>query len=103
MSEEPSRADSSLRETMAARIGIKELGDPAGQKEINDAVEALDRVIEIKIKNAALYVSRSASHIRKENRAGYSLHRTSIKAAATDTKAAHPDLPTPRDVEQTGA
>ena len=42
---------------MAARIEIKELGDPVRQKEITDAVEALDGVIEAKIENDALHVS----------------------------------------------
>ena len=41
-------ADSNLSETMAARIEIEELGDPAHQKKITDAVEALDGVIEAK-------------------------------------------------------
>ncbi|PYL13251.1 MAG: hypothetical protein DMF48_00450 [Verrucomicrobia bacterium] len=64
-------ADSNLSETMAARIEIEELGDPAHQKKITDAVEALDGVQAI----------QSAG--------------TTIKAAATDTEGAHPDLPTP--------
>jgi hypothetical protein len=39
MKNKPDPADSSLRETMAARIEINELGDPARQLEITDAVE----------------------------------------------------------------
>jgi hypothetical protein len=39
-------AGSSLNETMAARIEIKELGDPTRQKQITDAVVALASVIE---------------------------------------------------------
>src|SRR4051812_7904911 len=50
-------ADSSLSETMAARIQIKELGDPAHQKKITDAVTALHGVIESKIERGALHVS----------------------------------------------
>ena len=46
MKNKPDPADSSLRETMAARLEIKELGDPARQKEITNAVEALDGVID---------------------------------------------------------
>ncbi len=42
---------------MAARIEIKELGDPAHQKEITDAIEALDGVLETKIEKGALHVS----------------------------------------------
>ena len=50
-------AESSLSETMAARIEIKELGDPAHQKKITDAVGGLDGVIETKIEKGALHVS----------------------------------------------
>ena len=46
MKDKPDSADSSLSETMAARIEINELGDPAHQKKIIDAVGALDGVIE---------------------------------------------------------
>ena len=42
---------------MAARIEIKELDDPVRQKQISDAVEALDGVIETKIEKGALHVS----------------------------------------------
>jgi len=39
MKNKPDPADSSLSETMVARIEIKELDDPVRQKEISDAVE----------------------------------------------------------------
>ena len=42
MKNKPDAADSSLSETMAARIEINALGDPGHQKELTDAVEALD-------------------------------------------------------------
>ena len=57
MKEEPDHADSSLSETMVARLEIKELGDPARQKEIIDAVLALDGVMEATIEKGALHVS----------------------------------------------
>lgn len=58
MKEETNRAaDSGLSETMAARIDIDELSDPARQRQISDAVKALDGVIEFKIENGAVYVS----------------------------------------------
>ena len=41
---------------MAARIEINELGDPAQQKKIINAVEALVGVIETKIEKGALHV-----------------------------------------------
>jgi hypothetical protein len=67
--------DSSLSETMAARIESNELGDPTHQKKITDAIVALDGVIEAKIENDAARLLRSAGHKRKENRAGYSFCR----------------------------
>jgi hypothetical protein len=73
---------------MAARIEIKELGDPAHQKEITDAVEALDGV-------SAVHVSYDplATTEKKIEQAIRSTG-TTIKTAATDTEGAHPDLPT---------
>src|SRR5436190_23664035 len=96
MKNKPAPADSSLRETMAARIEIKELGDPVRQKEITDVVEALDGVIETKIEKGALHVSYDplATTEKKIEQAIRSTG-TTIKAAATDTEGAHPDLPTP--------
>ena len=44
MKDKPDSADSSLSETMAARIEINELGDPVHQKKIRDTVDALDGV-----------------------------------------------------------
>jgi len=95
MKNNPDPADSSLSETMAARIEIEELGDPAHQKKIIDAVEALDGVIETKIENGALHISYDPLAIteKKIERAIRSTG-TTIKAAATDTEGAHPDLPT---------
>ena len=95
MKEEAGHTDSSLSETMAARIEIEELGDPTRQKEITDAIVALHGVIEAKIENDALHVSYDplATSERKIEQAIRSTGIT-IKAAATDTEGAHPDLPT---------
>ena len=61
---------------MAARIEIKELGDPAHQKKITDSVEALDGVIETKIEKGALHISYDPlATTEKENRAGCPLDR----------------------------
>ena len=57
MKNESDPSGSSLSETMAARIEIEELGDPAHQKKITDAVAGLDGVIETKIEKRALHVS----------------------------------------------
>ena len=95
MKNKPDSADSSLSETMAARIEINELGDPAHQKTITDAVQALDGVIETKIEKGALHVSYDplAATEKKIEQAIRSTG-TTIKAAVTDTEGAHPDLPT---------
>ena len=92
--------DSSLSETMAARIEIKELGDPAHQKKIIDAVEALDGVIETEIAKGALHVFYDplATTEKKIEQAIRSTG-TGIKAAAIDTEGAHPDLPTQAPAE----
>jgi copper chaperone CopZ len=94
MKNKPDPADSSLSETMAARIEIKELGDPTRQKQITDAIVALDGVIEAKIENDALHVSYDplATSEKKIEQVVRSTG-TTIKTAATDTESAHPDLP----------
>ena len=96
MKNKPDLADSSLNERMAARIDIKELGDPAHQKKITDAVEGLDGVMETKIEKGALHVSYDplATTEKKIEQAIRSTG-TTISAAATDTEDAHPDLPSP--------
>jgi len=95
MKNNPDPADSSLSETMAARIQIEDLGDPAHQKKVTDAVEALDGVIETKIAKGAVHVSYDplATTEKKIEQAIRSTG-TTIKAAATDTEGAHPELPT---------
>jgi copper chaperone CopZ len=81
---------------MAARIKIKEPGDPAHQKKITDAVQALDGVIETKMVKGALRVSYDplATTEKKIEQAIRSAG-TTIKTAATDTVGAHPDLKRP--------
>jgi len=104
MKEKPDRADSSLSETMAARIEIKELGEPGRQKEITDAVEALDGVIELKIAKGALHVSYDplATNEKKIEDA-IRFTGSTVKAAATDRETPHPDLPASANVEQAPA
>lgn len=86
---------------MAARIEINELGDPAHQKKITDAVQALDGVIEAKIENDALHVSYDplATSEKKIDQVIRSVGST-VKAAATETEAAHPGPPTSANAEQ---
>jgi copper chaperone CopZ len=101
MKEEPNHAHSSLSETMAARIEIKELGDPAREREITDAIVALDGVIEARIQKGALHVSYDPL-TTTEKKIAQAVRSTgnTVKAAATDTETAHPDLPTPANVVQ---
>ena len=101
MKDKPHDADLSLNETMIARLEINELGDPARQKEITDAVEALGGVIEIKIEKEALHVSYDplATTEKKIEQAIRSTGST-VKAAATDMENAHPDSPTLPGTEQ---
>ncbi len=96
MKNKPEPTDSSLNETMASRIEIEELGDPAHEKKITDAVGALDGIIETKIAKGALHVSYDplATTEKKIEQAVRSTGAT-IKAAATGTEDAHLDLPTP--------
>jgi copper chaperone CopZ len=101
MKNKPDPAHSSLSETMAARIEIKEIGDPTRQKQITDAIVALDGVIEAKIENDALHVSYDplATSENKIEQAIRSVGST-VKAAATDTETAHPDPLTPANAGQ---
>jgi hypothetical protein len=101
MKEEPDHSQPSLRETMAARIEIEELGDAARQKEISDAILALDGVIEARIQKGALHVSYDplATSEKKIEEAVRSTGNT-IKTAATDTETAHPGLPTAAHVKE---
>ena len=99
MKKEPA-SDSSLSETMVARIEINELGDVARQKQITDAVEALDGVIEMKIEKGALHVSYDPlATTEKKIEQTIRSTGTTVKAAVTGTESAHPDLPTPTQIE----
>jgi copper chaperone CopZ len=101
MKDEPDQAESKLSETMAARIEIKELGDPTRESEITDAILALDGVIEARIQKGALHVSYDPL-VTTEKKIEEAVRSTgnTVKAAATDTETAHPDLPTPANLEQ---
>ena len=94
MKKQTGPADSGLSEKMAAVIEIKGLGDPVHQKKISDAVGSLDGVTETKIENGALHVSYDPL-TASEKKIEQAIRSTGagIKGAATDTEAAHPDLP----------
>jgi copper chaperone CopZ len=96
MKEEPDHADSNLSERMAARIEVNNLGDAARESEIIDAVVALDGVSEARVEKGALHVCYDplATTEKKIEQAVRSTGNT-VKSAAIDTEAAHPDLPMP--------
>jgi hypothetical protein len=87
-------ADSSVSERMVARIEVNEIGDPVRQSKIVDAVMALDGVTESKIEKGALHVwyDPLATTEAKIEQAVRSTGNT-VKAAATETDAPHPDPP----------
>jgi copper chaperone CopZ len=104
MKEEPDDPESTLSETMVARIEIEELGDPGRQKQITDAVEALDGVIEVKIEKDALHVSYDPlATTEKKIEEAIRSTGSSVKGAATDTETARPHLPTPANAGQAPA
>jgi len=101
MNKKADRTDSSLSETMSARIEIQELGDPARERKITDAILALDGVIEAKIENEAVHVSYDplSTTEKKIEQAVRSTGNT-VKTAATDTETVRPDLPNAASMEQ---
>jgi copper chaperone CopZ len=103
MKNKPDPVDSSLSETMAARIEIEEFGDPVRQKEITDAVEALDGIIETKIEKGALHVSYDPL-VTTDQKIEEAIRSTgnTAKAMAADRETPHPDLPGPAHVEENG-
>jgi copper chaperone CopZ len=101
MKKEPEHADSSLSETMVARIETQELADPARQKQITEGVEALDGVIELKIEKGALHVSYDPL-VTTDQKIEEAIRSTgnTVKAMAADRETPHPDLPKPANGEQ---
>jgi len=91
--------DSSLRETMIARIEINELGDPVHQSKIAEAVMALNGVIESKTEKGALHVSYDplATTQKKIEQA---VRSTGNTVKAVDTGSETPHLPTRTNVGQ---
>ena len=101
MNKKNDQADSSLTEMMVARIEVKELGGPSRQKQITDAVEALDGVNEFKIQNGALHISYDPlATTEKKIEAAIHASGATVKAAAADTETPHPDLPSSGIVQQ---
>lgn len=94
MNDEHHSSDTNLTETMAARIEIEPVTDPAVEKEIADAVSALEGVTDFKIEKGAIHVSYDPL-ITSERKIADVLSTAGgeIKAADSETEAPHPDLP----------
>ena len=93
MSNPPDPEDSALREAMVARLEIEQLGDAGSEKQITDALAALNGVSEVKIEKDAVFVTydpllTTEKKIEAAIRSGGNI----VKAATTDTEAPHPRL-----------
>jgi copper chaperone CopZ len=96
MKDEPDHVDSSLTETMAARLEIEQLGEAVRQKEILGAVTALDGVIEATVAKGALHVSFDPlATTQKKIEQAVRDTGNRVTTASADTETPHPDLPTP--------
>jgi copper chaperone CopZ len=90
MKDDPSHDDSSLTETMVARIEIEELGDPVRETKITDAVAALHGVIETSAEKGALHVSYDPLSTSEEK------IEQAVRSAGGNIKSADTDTQTPR-------
>ena len=84
--------DSSLTATMAAKIEIEELADhPAREKEIRDAVTALNGILATSVVNGALHVSYDPlATSEKKIEGAVRSAGGKVKSADTDTETPHP-------------
>jgi copper chaperone CopZ len=91
MSNPTDPGNSALSEPMVARLEIEQLGDAASEKQITDAVKALNGVTDVKVEKDALFVTYDPliTTEKKIEAAVRSSGRT-VKAAGTDTEGPHP-------------
>jgi copper chaperone CopZ len=94
MHDKPHRSDTNLTETMAAKIEIEPMNDPAGENRIAEGVAALDGVTDFKIKNGVVHVSYDPlTTSEKKIEHAVSAAGGKIKATESETEIPHPDLP----------
>jgi hypothetical protein len=94
MNDKPKRSDTNLTETMAAKIDIEPVSDPAGEKRIADLVSALEGVTDFRIENGVVHVSYDPlTSSEKKIAHAVSAAGGKVKAADSETEAPHPDLP----------
>jgi copper chaperone CopZ len=82
---------SALSEPMVARLEIEQLGDAASEKQITDAVKALNGVTDVKVEKDALFVTYDPLiTTEKKIEAAVRSSGSTVKAAGTDTEEPHP-------------
>ena len=78
-------------ELMVARLEIEQLGDATSEKQIIDAVTALNGVKEVKVAKDALFVTYDPLvTTEKKIKAAVRSSGGAVKAAGTDTEGPHP-------------
>jgi hypothetical protein len=95
MKEKPEHGtDYNMNETMTARIEIADLGDPARQSKILDALTTLNGVIASKIQKDALHVSYDPLETT-EKEIEQAIRRTgsTVTTGSTERSTPHPEMP----------
>lgn len=83
--------NSALSELMVARLEIEQLGDPTSEKQITNAVIALNGVKDVKVENDALFITYDPLiTAEKKIEAAVRSSGGAVKAAGTDTEGPHP-------------
>jgi copper chaperone CopZ len=91
MSNPTDPGNSALGEPMVARLEIEQLGDAANEKQITDAVKALNGVTDVKVEKDAFFVTYDPLITTEKNiEAAVRSSGSTFKAAGTDTEGPHP-------------
>jgi len=94
MHDKTHRPDTDPTETMAAKIEIEPMNDPACEKRIAEDVTGLDGVTDFKMKNGVVHISYDPlTTSEKKIEHAVSAAGGKIKAADSETEVPHPDLP----------
>jgi copper chaperone CopZ len=87
MSNPTNPENAALSELMVARLEIEQLGDATSEKQITDAVTALNGVKDVKVENEALFVTYDPLNTtEKKIEAAVRSSGGAVKAAGTDTE-----------------
>ena len=83
--------NSALNEPMVARLKIEQLGNATSEKQITDAVTALNGVKDVKVEKDALFVTYDPLvTTEKKIEAAVRSGGSTVKGAETDTEGPHP-------------